>query len=28
MPTKQSPASKKIGRATSIGNIARAMARN
>jgi len=28
MPTKQSPASKKIRRATPIGNISRTMARN
>jgi len=28
MPTKQSPASKKIGRAIPIGNISRTMARN
>jgi len=28
MPTKQSPASKEIGRAIPIGNISRTMARN
>jgi len=28
MPTKQSPASKEIGRATPIGKISRTMARN